>query len=234
MNKDSVMYGKTIWSDTINLPNAINLPNTPNLLNTTSPSDNTADYPIEIICDDSMYYVHNSITDLSAKNIKVIILRSAVISLQRLNVRDNRISFFPPIYSLVYLDCSNCRLSKIPTMPNLETLICKNNMIRTITNMGNLVKLDCSRNPMVRLHNLPKISHITYDKCLITTIFENDANISNIMTKKHRSSSIINGSFRWVEHTPILINWTTKTIKIRPSTVFSAKVYKFLFHQLSH
>ncbi len=197
--------------------------------------DNTINFPIEIICHDSMYYVHNSITDLSCKNIKVIILRSAFIkSIQRLNIRDNCISFFPPIYSLVYLDCSNCKLSKIPVLPNLETLICKNNMIYCIENMGSLVKLDCSRNPIVRLHNLPRIAHITYDRCHITTIFENDDNISNIMTKRHRSSSVINGTFKWVEHTPILINWTTKTIKIRPSTAFSAKVYKFLFYQLSH
>ena len=193
--------------------------------------NNTLNYPLEIILSNGdIYHAHKDLNNLSNKGIRIILLRT-IANITRLNISNNNITFFPPINSLVYLDCSNCKLQAIPVLKNIETLICANNNIREISNMKHLKTLNCSYNPVITLRNMPKLTHLNYTQCPILTIYSKCSNISNIIKKRHRSSSIINGAFKWVENykAPILLNWSLQTVEVSPATNFSRRVYKFLF-----
>lgn len=189
------------------------------------------EYPIHAILNNGdNYVVHETYTDLINKNIKVLLLRSTSARLARLSIPNNPLIFFPPIYSLKYLDCSNCKLRDIPALPNLEKLICKNNMITKLPPMPKIAYLDCSDNPLTTLPNMPRIKYLVYTRCPILYLKANCKTIAAIMSSKRRSSSVINGKFSWVTTVPILLNWTNATIATRPSTRLTKNVYKFLFN----
>ena len=188
-------------------------------------------YPIHAILNNGdNYVIHETYTELSGKNIKVMLLRSTSTRLVRMSIPNNPLIFFPPIYSLKYLDCSNCKLRDIPALPNLEKLICKNNTIIKLHPMPKITYLDCSDNPLTTLPNMPCVKYLVYTRCPILYLKADCKTVSAIISNKRRSSSVINGKFSWVTSTPILLNWSNATIATRPSTRMTKNVYKFLFN----
>lgn len=108
----------------------------------------------------NIFNVPDSVIKLTCENQMLIDIDKIPITIEELNVSDNKISKFDgkSFTKLQILNLSNNELTELTNLPeSLETLECENNQLRELdlATTPNLKELICSNNPILILQHVP-------------------------------------------------------------------------------